>query len=129
MVIKRRKGERLWGEKIAALEETLKELNKENKTIPLGGGCYRERKEGEICLEDLELGYIPGTLNQCIYKLEERKIKLFNKYEMNILATIKTDEDNNLILRAISEENVPILEKICQIYERKTLKDEPIIEY
>jgi len=129
MVIKRRKNERLWGEKIKKLEETLKELNKENKTISLGGGCFRKRKEGEVCTEDLELGYVPGTLAQCIYKLEEKKIKIFNKYEMNILATIKTDENNSLILRAISEKNVPILEKICLAYERKTLKDEPIIEY
>ncbi len=128
MVIKRKSKETLWKEKIGMLEETLEEINKENKTIPLGGalggGCFRDRKEGEICTEDIKLGF----LKTCLYKLEERESKIF-KYRRNIIAYLRSDMDNNVIFRATSQEHIPVLEKICKVYERKTLKDEPIIEY
>lgn len=129
MVIKRKSKETLWQERLNSLEETLEEFNKENDKISLGGGCYKNRKEGEMCTEDVQLGNVTGTLIKCLYKLEEKKIKIFEKYKMNVLAYLKTGEHDELVFQATSQENIPLLEKICQIYERKTLKDEPIIEY
>ncbi len=124
MVIVRKSKKTLWKEKIGTLEETLEEINKENKTIPLGGGCFRDRKEGEICTEDIKLGF----LKTCLYQLEERESKIF-KYSRSIIAYLRSDENNDMIFQATSQEYIPVLEKICKTYERKTLKDEPIIEY
>ncbi len=124
MVIKRKSKETLWKEKIGTLEETLEEINKENKTVSLGGGCFRDRKEGEICTEEVML----NELKTYLYKTEIRNSKIF-KYRECVTAYVRSDENNNVIFQATSQEHTLVLEKICKVYERKTLKDEPIIEY
>lgn len=124
MVIVRKGKQTLWEEKIGALEEALEEINKENKTVSLGSGCFGERKEGDICIEDVMI----NDLKTYLYKTEVRKSKIF-KYCRRIIAYLRTDENNSVIFQATKQEYVPVLEKICGAYERKTLKDEPIIEY
>lgn len=48
----------------------------------------------------------------------------------NVIAWIGYDEKKqSLVFRLTDERYFPMIQEVCKVYEWKTLKDEPIIEY
>lgn len=108
MVKIRRTQERIWEERMGTLENVLKELSKESE---------------ELTLQRSDIGdYIQKTIIN--------KKRIIFKYQPYIIAWLNCDDKtNDIVLKATNKKYLPLLNEICETYERKTLKEEPIIEY
>lgn len=111
MVIKRKSKETLWKEKMETLEEVLEEINIQ----PVVTGMLKIKKYNKL-----------GT---CLTK-GPFYTKWYSNDTIDIIAWLEYEEKTqSLVFNLTDEKHLALLKEICKVYERKTLKDEPIIEY